>query len=186
MATPSTLRAKRRRREAQRDRQIRKWKATRKRGHARAAKRHVRAVRYLRKLIRRKVLLESRPSPNFAYSEFDCHDGTPVPEYAYDALDQLCKSYLEPLRKRFGAVHITSGFRHQSYNASIGGASESLHRYELHRDATASDVWCERGTPAQWASYLETLNPDGLGTYSSFVHIDNRGRVGMPRSRWHG
>lgn len=54
MASLKTLSAKRRKRERQRDRQIRKWRRFRKRGHARAAKRHAKAVRYLRKLIRHK------------------------------------------------------------------------------------------------------------------------------------
>ena len=45
--------AKLRRRIRARDRQIRRWQRTRKRGHGLAAIRHARAVRYLRHLIRR-------------------------------------------------------------------------------------------------------------------------------------
>lgn len=42
-----------RRRKLARDRQIRKWERTGKAGHGRAARRHVRAIRYLRSLVRK-------------------------------------------------------------------------------------------------------------------------------------
>lgn len=188
MASLRRVFRKLRRRKAQRDRQIRKYQRTGRRGHARAAKKHARAVRYLRRLARR-LIRENRPSPNFAYSEFDTHDGTKVPRGAYTALDHLCNTYLEPLRRKFGPVHITSGFRHTSYNASIGGASASLHIYDYPgrgENAVAADITCQRGGPHDWYSFLSSLSPGGLGRYSSFVHHDNRQRVGMPAARWSG
>jgi len=156
------------------------------RGYHRARAKAVRQVRYLRYLSRKREAQVGQMSPNFHVREFACKDGSRVPEYAYPALRQLCQTYLEPLRERFGAIHVTSGFRHQAYNARIGGASLSLHRYELHRDAVAADVVCATGTPGEWAAFLEGLSPGGLCPYpsSNFVHVDNRQRVGMASARW--
>lgn len=56
MAAPlSTLRAKLARREKARDRQARLWRKTKKAGHGKAAKRHSRAVRKLKRLIDRTI-----------------------------------------------------------------------------------------------------------------------------------
>lgn len=161
------------------------------RGHHRARKRHVRAVRFLRKLIGRKREQAGRMSPNFHVREFATKDGTPVPREAYPALRHLCNDYLEPLRARFGSVHVTSGHRHDAYNAAINGASASLHIYDYpgrDGDAVAADVVCATGTPDEWAAELAKHHPGGLGVYvrSGFVHVDNRQRVGMPVARWRG
>jgi len=182
-----TLRTKRDKRRAQRDRQQAKYKRTRKRGHLKAFRAHRRALRFLTRLIKRRVLRESRPSPNFSYAEFNCNDGTPVPKAAYKGLDHLCLNYLEPLRKKYGAISVTSGFRHQAYNADIGGASLSVHIYDFPgRDgsAVAADVVCRTGNPQQWGDYLKSIGADGVGIYnaSGFVHVDNRGRMGWPDS----
>lgn len=188
MASIETLRRKLRERKARWDRQRGKYQDNRKTGHLKAMKKHRRAIRKLKRIFRR-VLLEQRPSPHFAYSEFDCHDGRQVPKASYPALDHLCQTYLEPLRAEFGAVHVTSGYRPQDYNARIGGASMSIHIYDYpgrEQDAVAADVWCDRGTPAEWAAFLEQFDPGGLCPYpsSNFVHNDNRQRIGMPDARW--
>lgn len=178
-----------RRRDAGAKRQRKKYQQTGKEGHRRKWREHVAARKFIRKVIKREKALQNRPSPNFAYSEFDCKDGTPVPKAAYPALDHLCQTYLEPLRAEFGPVSITSGYRHADYNRRIGGASMSVHIYDYpgrNGQAVAADITCQRGTPAQWAKFLERLNPAGLGTYRSFVHLDNRDRMGWPRSRWTG
>ena len=149
------------------------------------AKAEAKVVR-LRKLIAAE---DKRPSPNFSYAEFNTKDGTPVPPAAYKGLDHLCKNYLEPLRKKFGPVSITSGYRHRTYNSLVGGESNSVHIYDFPgRDgsAVAADITCASGTPAEWAAFLETLGVAGLGRYSSFVHLDNRDRMGWPRARWWG
>lgn len=53
MAPLSTLRAKLARRKKSRDRQARLWRKTKKAGHGKAAKRHTKAIRKLRRLIER-------------------------------------------------------------------------------------------------------------------------------------
>jgi hypothetical protein len=186
-----TLREKRKARVRKRDRQYAKYKLTKKQGHLKAFKLHRRAIRKLTRLIKARVLRESRPSPNFSYAEFNTKDGTPVPKAAYKGLDHLCLNYLEPMRKKYGAIYITSGYRHQAYNTAIGGATASVHIYDYPgRDgsAVAADIVCRTGTPSQWADYAASLGAAGIGSYprSGFTHIDNRDRMGWPKSRWTG
>jgi uncharacterized protein YcbK (DUF882 family) len=128
---------------------------------------------------------EGQITKHFHVSEFDCNNGAAVPKNAYDALEHWCKNYGEPLRDKFGAVHINSGYRTASYNASIGGASDSVHIYDNHPNAVAADFWCDKGNPNDWAAFL-SQKADGLGTYSTFVHADNRNRIGWSDARWYG
>ena len=44
-----------------------------------------------------------------------------------EALQELCIHVLEPLRRRFGIISITSGFRSAPVNAAIGGSPTSQH-----------------------------------------------------------
>ena len=119
-------------------------------------------------------------SKNFNVSEFDCHNGQKVKRRDHDGLQYLCRQFLEPLRARFGPVHINSGYRPQAYNASIGGASRSYHNYDIHSNDQAADVTCARGTPKEWHAFLAGIRrkkrggKGGLGLYSNFVHIDIR------------
>ena len=122
-----------------------------------------------------------RLSPHFVVEEFDCHDSTKVQPRDYNDLEYLCRTYLEPLRKKYGPVHVNSGYRTRSYNASIGGAPQSFHIYDIHDgNDQASDITCARGTPVDWHRTLNWLRQHrrngrgGLGLYSSFVHCDIR------------
>lgn len=40
---------------------------------------------------------------------------------------ELCSNVLEPLRKRFGVIRITSGYRNKQLNAAVGGVPASQH-----------------------------------------------------------
>jgi hypothetical protein len=140
-------------------------------------------------------------SAHFAAAEFDCKNGQQWPPAARQALELLCGVYLEPLRKRFGPVTITSGYRPGRYNASVGGAPLSFHRYELRYGVgsdprmdrgVAADVVCAKGKPADWAHYLDATirrrssAPAGRGAFvaypaSGFCHVDSG-----PRRSWAG
>lgn len=122
-----------------------------------------------------------RLSDHFTVEEFDCNDGTQCGSREYDGLESLCKQMLEPLRAKYGSVHVNSGYRTPSYNASVGGATDSFHIYSQHDgNDQAADVTCANGSPSQWHSYLKQLRSEkrggngGLGLYSSFVHVDIR------------
>src|SRR5262245_9883458 len=123
-------------------------------------------------------------SPHFKASEFCTHDGSWPPTKARPAMVRLCKEFLEPMRAKFGgSCLVLSGYRHQLYNASIGGARHSQHIYDDSYESVAADTRYPKGTPSAWGTYAKTLRTKrtpkgagGVGIYprSNFVHIDNR------------
>ena len=136
-------------------------------------------------ILRREPARDDRITAHFRAREFDCHDGTPVPPVAHAALRRLCERYLEPMRLRFGAGTIVSGYRHRRYNDRVGGAARSLHVYDEHPEEVAADVRFARGTAKEWADEAERLGAPGVGRYerSGFVHVDTRRRA---PARWSG
>jgi zinc D-Ala-D-Ala carboxypeptidase len=130
-----------------------------------------------------------RLSKNFIVEEFDCHDGTKVSARDYNGLKLLCRTYLEPLRAKYGSVTVLSGFRTISHNRQIGGASKSFHVYTIHdSNDQAADIRCVRGTPRDWHRTLSTIRArtfngrGGLGLYNNFCHVDLRDY----KSDWRG
>jgi uncharacterized protein YcbK (DUF882 family) len=123
---------------------------------------------------------DERLSRHFVLSEFEQHDGTPVPAFAIPPLRQLCRILLEPLRERFGATVVMSGYRTATYNARVGGAPMSFHIYKPSRPYAAADVVPHLGSPAEWYELLDRLGAGGLGLYRGHVHVDNR----PGRARW--
>lgn len=73
--------------------------------------------------------LNLRLSPHFTLREFTlsgtaiAHNigNTPHKEHV-ERLKALCENVLEPLRRRFGVIRITSGYRCSELNARVGGA----------------------------------------------------------------
>jgi hypothetical protein len=143
-----------------------------------------------------------RLSDHFVVEEFDCHNGARVPVAALPSLTSLCLHVLEPLRRQYGPIKVTSGFRERAYNRSIGSTDGSFHVYDLRVASgphlspgagVAADVVPARGTPAQWQAWaqahrlsnptLRTRGLGGVGRYdrSGFVHLD----IG-PRRDWVG
>jgi hypothetical protein len=129
-----------------------------------------------------KAGANNKLTPNFKASEFYTHDGTPCPAKARPAMIALCKEFLEPLRAKFGTCFVLSGYRHEAYNRSIGGARHSEHIYDQNFEAVAADLRFQKGTPTQWAAEAKRLRTKnrkgkgGVGVYprSSFIHVDNR------------
>ena len=135
-------------------------------------------------------------SAHFTLPEFNCHDGTPVPRVAIPALERLCRDVLEPLRAEFGSCTVLSGYRHRAYNASIGGAPQSQHIYDLTPDSVAVDIRFVRGDPVAWRKaarramvkaygrrgWLRKAGGIGLYVRSGFVHVDSR----PYRAEWQG
>lgn len=175
----------------------RRQQLLRKRDRARSVRQRLAdAIAKLGKQIKRQAKRLRRrkhyASRHFTYSEFDCRDGTKMPDAAKPSLRHLCQEYLEPLRaharrRTAGAtVHINSGYRTPAYNARVGGVSNSIHIYSAHPAAVAADITVSGMSPAQVADFLDGLGPGGLGRYSTFTHVDNRQRMGWSRSRWWG
>jgi uncharacterized protein YcbK (DUF882 family) len=122
-----------------------------------------------------------RLSAHFVVEEFDCRDGTKVQARDYGGLQYLCRTFLEPLRAKYGPVSVHSGFRTPSYNAKVGGARKSFHVYTEHDgNDQAADVSCARGRPADWHRTLSAIRASkrkgngGLGLYRTFCHVDIR------------
>ncbi len=121
-------------------------------------------------------------TPHLKRKEFDCKDGTIVPEEFMLNLQTLCVC-LEVLRDELKTpVSITgSGYRTESHNKEVGGAKNSQHLY-----AKAADINAKGYTPKQLYDAIERLIKEGrmlqggLGLYKSFVHYDIRGT----KARW--
>jgi uncharacterized protein YcbK (DUF882 family) len=113
-------------------------------------------------------------SEHFDSSEFDCHDGTPVPPWAIRDYKRLCHRMLEPLRDRFGRCRVVSGYRTRAHNRAVGGARRSYHVVTRRRPGAAADVTFERGTPHEWALAAASIGHGGIHAYETWLHVDNR------------
>jgi len=119
---------------------------------------------------------------NFNREEFDCKDGTIVPnEYLLNVKEvaenlQVLRDYLEV------SVNVTgSGYRTQKHNKKVGGA-----KFSQHLTASGADINAQGYAPKQLAEVIELLilkgkiKQGGVGIYPNFVHYDIRGT----KARW--
>lgn len=121
-------------------------------------------------------------SANFSMSEFNCNDGTPVPEEFYANVQELMNN-LEVLREELdgNSIRVNSGYRTPAYNDSVGGASNSQHKY-----GKAGDIVVANYSPGLVYATIERLinegkmKQGGVGSYNTFTHYDIRGS----RARW--
>ena len=120
---------------------------------------------------------------NFSLSEFDCRDGSVVPEELMDNVRLLAKN-LQVLREHVGKpVRIISGYRSPKYNRKIGGAKKSQ-----HMQAKAADIKIPGMSPAEVKATIVELikegkmHSGGIGLYTTFTHYDVRGW----NARWYG
>lgn len=120
---------------------------------------------------------------NFHLDEFECHDGTPVPERFIPNVQRLAFN-LQALRDELRrAVIVISGFRTEAWNKKARGAKNSE-----HLRAEAGDIRVPGLTPRVVYDTILRLIAEGkmeeggLGLYDGWVHYDVRGR----KARWRG
>jgi uncharacterized protein YcbK (DUF882 family) len=118
---------------------------------------------------------------NFDSFEFNCKDGTIVPNELYSNMVELAKN-LQVLRDELGKpVRINSAYRTPKYNKKVGGASKSQHLL-----CKAADIVVAGVTPLEVAETIERLIKEkkmvqgGIGIYNTFTHYDIRG----VKARW--
>ena len=111
-------------------------------------------------------------SKNFSRSEFACK-GTNCCGHSAPVQPELV-SALQALRDQLNLpLSITSGFRCNRHNESVGGATQSFHTLGM-----AADVTCPDGVTAedlaQAAETIPSFQQGGIGIYPSWVHLDVR------------
>lgn len=118
---------------------------------------------------------------DFQLSEFNCNDGTPVPDELVDNVKLLAQN-LQVLRDDIGeSITVLSGYRTEAWNKKVGGKTKSY-----HQKAMAGDLTTKSFTPKQLHARIEKLiaagkmKQGGLGLYPGFVHYDVRGI----KARW--
>ena len=118
---------------------------------------------------------------NFSLQEFQCKDGSDIPNEYLPNVIQLANN-LQVLRDFIKKpITINSGYRSPKHNVKIGGVKNSQHLV-----AKASDIRVEGITPKELAKVIESLIKDGkmqqggIGVYPTFLHYDIRGT----KARW--
>ena len=106
-------------------------------------------------------------SDHFDTSEFACSCGcgygTRSGDVSLDLLDLL-----ERMREEYGPIHINSGNRCATYNASVGGVSNSAHTI-----GQAADLRVNGGKDRRKMLDLAVLCwASGIGVARSFIHVD--------------
>ena len=91
-------------------------------------------------------------------------------ENVFDKMDMDLLSRIDSLRELVGEpLRITSSFRDEDYNASVGGSKSSM-----HLKGRAVDLQCNNGTLRR--KIVKNALDLGLsvGVAKLFIHIDNR------------
>ena len=118
---------------------------------------------------------------NFSVHEFNCKDGTPVPQELFPNLETLAKQ-LQVIRDHIGEpLQVLSGYRSPAHDKKVGGKTKSY-----HMKAMAADLACKSLTPKKLHSLILSLiaqgkiKNGGVGLYPGFVHYD----IGPANRRW--
>lgn len=116
---------------------------------------------------------EKALSKNFKVKEFRCKDNSDT-IFVAPKLVELLQEAREHFKK---PINITSGYRTESYNTKVGGATYSQHKY-----GTAADVYINGISPKKLYEWFDEKlsGTGGVGLYSTFVHVDVR----EEKARW--
>lgn len=116
---------------------------------------------------------EERLSQNFKVKEFACRDGSDT-IFVAPTLVKLLQEARDYFKK---PIIISSGYRTETYNAKVGGAAYSQHKY-----GTAADVKIAGVAPKTVYAWFDKKlgNSGGVGLYTTFTHVDVR----EVKARW--
>jgi len=119
----------------------------------------------------RKESNDMQLTQNFVLSEFDCKDGTPVPEHLIDNV-RLVATELQKVRDYFGKpIKVNSGYRTAEYNKKVGGSPTSYHLLALAADT--KPLWyIDIGEYFKVVKKLTNFMGYGIGT--GWIHLDLR------------
>tara|TARA_R100001509_G_scaffold163934_1_gene139815 strand:+ start:1479 stop:1865 length:387 start_codon:yes stop_codon:yes gene_type:complete len=113
---------------------------------------------------------------NFNLQEFDCRDGSQVPQEYMHNVTKLCEN-LQVLREYINKpIIVISGYRSPEYNTKIKGAKKSQHML-----AKAADIVVPGMTSLEVRNIILELIKEGkmckggVGIYPTFTHYDVRG-----------
>ena len=165
MAAPlSTLRAKLARRKKARERQTRLWKKTGKAGHGKAARAHTKAIKKLKRLIKRYLL---RHPPSGKGKLAGCRS--------------IINNEVLPVAKKYG-VPITSRKRAANHPLSIANPSSDHNR--ANRTADAIDLGTVDGSPVAYAiAHSLGISGYSTGNYNSY-YIERAGKTFRIQILW--
>ena len=110
-------------------------------------------------------------------------DNTPS-EADVERMTQLCRHVLEPLRRRFGALRLTSGYRSAELNRLVGGSPSSQH---MRGEAADISVPCREVAEKMFGYALRHLDFDQMllecrrKTGARWLHVSYR--AGGPNRR---
>lgn len=110
-----------------------------------------------------------RLSPHFVLSEFSCKCGCKMPDFVFENLKNKLIPALENARSISKVpFYITSGYRCDEYNKSVGGVKNSAHTKGLACDIAISSS----GFRYEVLSSLIKAGFSRIGVYRSFIHCD--------------
>ena len=108
-------------------------------------------------------------------------DNTP-PKEVIEKLEYLCKTILEPARHDLGPLRVLSGYRCESLNSAVGGASNSAHILGF-----AADILPLKVTKLEFAKWIvknvsfdQVILEFGKKDDPAWIHVS-----ADPRSRKH-
>jgi uncharacterized protein YcbK (DUF882 family) len=122
-------------------------------------------------------------TPNFSKSEFECRDGSEMPDSVFENVKKLALN-LQAIRLEIGkSIRVNSGYRSPSYNKEIGGVPFSQHLLGKAADLKASGMTAKELHKVILRLIKEgKISEGGVGLYRTFVHYDIRGT----KARWKG
>ncbi|MFH2202733.1 MAG: DUF882 domain-containing protein [Elusimicrobiota bacterium] len=81
---------------------------------------------------------------------------------------------LAKIQQRFGnkTIHLVSGYRSPETNSKLRQSSKKVAKNSLHMQGIAADIQIPGVSSYAVAKYAKSLKAGGVGTYSTFVHVD--------------